>query len=166
MALICCPECSTSISDTAESCPICGFKLTAECVALQRQKEKRQKEKSEKEAAEYVGYWITGGFAVFVLCCLGLCSGTLGNRSSTVRQPAYQTTQPSYPTYQSDRRVPAQTSYSSPPSSDSEFLRRLQEQARQGATWDDIGDRMGFSPSQKASFERGRQQGLRDLSDR
>lgn len=27
MALIVCPECTKSVSDTAESCPLCGYKL-------------------------------------------------------------------------------------------------------------------------------------------
>ena len=37
MALIPCPECEKQISDTAESCPQCGYKLTAEAIAKIKQ---------------------------------------------------------------------------------------------------------------------------------
>lgn len=33
MALITCPECENKISDSADSCPQCGYKLTAEKLA-------------------------------------------------------------------------------------------------------------------------------------
>lgn len=44
MALINCPECKRLISDTADFCPHCGFKLSQEIVEeIKRQKEKENK---------------------------------------------------------------------------------------------------------------------------
>ncbi len=40
MARISCPECRRQISETAESCPKCGYKLTPEVVAAAKKKER------------------------------------------------------------------------------------------------------------------------------
>lgn len=43
MALINCPECKRLISDTADFCPHCGFKLSQEIVEeIKRQKENKR----------------------------------------------------------------------------------------------------------------------------
>jgi hypothetical protein len=43
MALIQCPECSKNISETADSCPKCGWRLTPEKVLAIKQKQKDQR---------------------------------------------------------------------------------------------------------------------------
>ena len=52
MALIACPECEKQMSDTAESCPDCGYKLTPEIVESIKkdETEKAEKEKQQQEA--------------------------------------------------------------------------------------------------------------------
>lgn len=40
MTLIICPECKKNISDTADSCPKCGYKLTPEKIAELKEKQK------------------------------------------------------------------------------------------------------------------------------
>ena len=52
MALIACPECEKQMSDTAESCPDCGYKLTPEIVESIKkdETEKEEKEKQQQEA--------------------------------------------------------------------------------------------------------------------
>ena len=49
MALIACPECEKQMSDTAESCPDCGYKLTPEIVESIKKDEAEKAEKAEKE---------------------------------------------------------------------------------------------------------------------
>ena len=41
MALICCPECRKRISETADSCPKCGYQLTPEIISEIRKKNRR-----------------------------------------------------------------------------------------------------------------------------
>lgn len=41
MALITCPECKNQISETAENCPKCGYKITPEKVAEIKQQSKK-----------------------------------------------------------------------------------------------------------------------------
>jgi len=41
MSLVTCPECKKKISDTTDSCPNCGYKLTSEKVAEIKKKEKQ-----------------------------------------------------------------------------------------------------------------------------
>jgi hypothetical protein len=58
---------------------------------------------------------------------------------------------------------PKSSQYAGPPRSDDEMFKRIQEAAAQGATFDNISDRAGFSPNQKTAFERGRAQGFGDI---
>ena len=44
MALITCPECKKKISDTADSCPSCGYKLTSEKIADIKKEEQQEKD--------------------------------------------------------------------------------------------------------------------------
>jgi RNA polymerase subunit RPABC4/transcription elongation factor Spt4 len=78
MALLGCPECRKTVSETAEACPACGFKLTAEIVSVQKEKQ---------NAAETVGAWIGYGLAavlgVPILLCAGLCSGAFSSANSS-----------------------------------------------------------------------------------
>lgn len=78
MALICCPECSKSISEAASACPHCGFKLTAEVVAAQKQKEQGA------EAAAVGCVFVFGAIAVVLLL---LCSGVFSSSSSSSSTP-------------------------------------------------------------------------------
>ena len=48
MALISCPECEKQISETAESCPECGYKLTAEVVASIKKDEAEMEKQPQK----------------------------------------------------------------------------------------------------------------------
>ena len=48
MALISCPECEKQISETAESCPECGYKLTAEVVASVKKDEAEVEKQPQK----------------------------------------------------------------------------------------------------------------------
>jgi hypothetical protein len=50
MALIRCPECSNTLSDSAPGCPKCGYKLTPEYVAAQKEKAAKQKTEEDRTA--------------------------------------------------------------------------------------------------------------------
>ena len=92
MALVTCPECAKPVSESAEACPGCGFKLTGEIVAAQR-----QKQKAAEAAAGTTGLALLG---LCLLCCAGVCSGGLLNKdsssSSSTSSPSYYTTPASY----------------------------------------------------------------------
>lgn len=78
MALLRCPECGKTVSETAEACPACGFKLTSEIVTVQKQKQ---------QAAETLGAWEIATFSavlgVPILLCAGLCSGAYSSADSS-----------------------------------------------------------------------------------
>ena len=56
MALIGCPDCSKQISDTADCCPNCGFKLTEDIVS----KIKEEGELKQKSALKTANHCVTG----------------------------------------------------------------------------------------------------------
>lgn len=69
MALIPCPDCNAQISETAEHCPRCGFKLTQEVVKSIQERE-RQKQEAEVERAR--ANWIIDRILLVVCACLVL----------------------------------------------------------------------------------------------
>lgn len=76
MALITCPECHKRISETAVTCPSCGFALSADVVAKQKAK--------EQAAGCVVGLFGLGVVLFFVL----MCSGVFSSGTSSTSSPA------------------------------------------------------------------------------
>ena len=64
-----CPECTKTISETASTCPSCGFTFTAGVTEVQ---------KAQKQRDEKIATWVTAGFFVVVLV---LCSGIFTSSS-------------------------------------------------------------------------------------
>lgn len=77
MALITCPECKKEISDSASSCPHCGYGLKGNAVNMKTQKKKKRK----------IGCWGIGAIVVAVLILIGYLSTNLSN---SVGEPGYK----------------------------------------------------------------------------
>jgi hypothetical protein len=63
-----CPDCHGKISDTAESCPKCGAKITPEVLAGIKPKNFDQPKKRDQTLA----LGVVGCFGVIVLVCAGI----------------------------------------------------------------------------------------------
>ena len=74
MALIPCPECEKQISDTAESCPDCGYKLTSEIVDSIKRDEAEKKKQQEVAADKgcVVAASIVGGITILAIIIGGI----------------------------------------------------------------------------------------------
>ena len=68
MALITCPECRKKISDVADSCPNCGYKLTSEKIA-----DIKKEEKKVTNIATFITIFI---FIIFIIFISGSPSNT------------------------------------------------------------------------------------------
>ena len=78
MALICCPECKRQISETATSCPNCGYQLIPEIIAeIKEDSLERQKKRPFQTSFFSMINWIFGVF--FLLTGLvGITESLLG----------------------------------------------------------------------------------------
>ena len=76
MARISCPECKRQISETAEACPKCGYKLTPEEAAEVKKKEK------DTQKAIAIGCLVVFLFPVLIVMC-----SQLSPKSSKVSHP-------------------------------------------------------------------------------
>jgi len=85
MALITCPECKKQISDTADSCPNCGYHLTPDNVAEIRRKEE-QAQKNDRVLANGVSIAI---FSVVIIVSTFVLITSLTSHS---RKPKTSTT--------------------------------------------------------------------------
>lgn len=75
MTLIRCPECEKSISETADSCPHCGWRLTPEQVL-------QIKERQAKEKNLAVGCLVIGALVVSVIVIGALVAGNSSDAGS------------------------------------------------------------------------------------
>lgn len=89
MALVNCPECAKTVSETAEACPACGFKLTAEIVAVQK-----RKQKAGETIGAFISYGLVALFWTGLLSCAGICSGGLSSSSPSSSTPAVSVSGP------------------------------------------------------------------------
>ncbi|MBD3339395.1 MAG: hypothetical protein GF353_09820 [Candidatus Lokiarchaeota archaeon] len=76
MALIPCPECKKKISDSSESCPKCGYKLSPEKIEEIKENEK----KSQKQVA--IGCAVI--FAIFFVIYL-ICSNSPDSQNNSIK---------------------------------------------------------------------------------
>lgn len=77
MALITCPECKKQISDSASSCPNCGYQLTVEKIGAIK--------KAEQQTQKGCAIGCLSIFAIFfVLFLIGLFSSGSPNNSSNI----------------------------------------------------------------------------------
>jgi hypothetical protein len=87
MATIKCPECMKPISETANACPQCGFPLTPEKVAVQK----------EKEAKDNMGCAL---MSIVIVVCF-VIAGIAGRSSSSSSSSSSSTSSPTSPTSRS-----------------------------------------------------------------
>ena len=75
MAMITCPECKKKISETADSCPKCGYQLTPEKIA--------ETKKKEQQALKGCGIGCLSVIVIFVVFYMigSFSSDDLGNKS-------------------------------------------------------------------------------------
>lgn len=67
MALIACPECGRSVSDTAPGCPHCGYILTPETVAAMHAAQEKSKRDNRFAKFGYIGIALAVGYFVYSL---------------------------------------------------------------------------------------------------
>lgn len=67
MALISCPECGRSVSDTASGCPHCGYVLTPEKVAAAHAAQQEAKKEKRASMFAFVGIAFAIGYFVYSL---------------------------------------------------------------------------------------------------
>ena len=85
MALISCPECGNSVSETAATCPSCGFALSPEVIA--KQKTTQQKEQTELKRLGLA-------FLGLLFLCVLMCSEVFTGSSSSNTSPASYSSSP------------------------------------------------------------------------
>jgi hypothetical protein len=79
MALINCPECRKPVSETAATCPSCGFGLSPEVVATQKAKQQTE--------GTIIGVGCLGVLILFVVMCSGVLTGGGNSFTSTTSSP-------------------------------------------------------------------------------
>ena len=83
-ALIDCPACSNSISETAVNCPKCGFVLTPDVISAQR--EKQDRDAKEQRAVNLVGMALLSPFVLMlVLLVFTATQGCEDDRTRMIR---------------------------------------------------------------------------------
>lgn len=82
MALLICPECKKSISDTVSTCPHCGFTITQEI----KDKEK-QKDSKKKKVNKVLNILIAISFVLLLFCILALI--LVNNQEKKAKEKLY-----------------------------------------------------------------------------
>ncbi len=93
MSLIPCPECQKPVSEAASACPACGFTLSPDVIATQ----KERKRKSDRDGTAFGMIFI----GLFVLLFL-ICSGVFSPKSSS-SDSSSSATSTSSPAFASDK---------------------------------------------------------------
>lgn len=75
MALIKCPECHHEVSDTAETCPHCGYRLMHQMQVIPKAMKIYERDHKERQIGNVIGGIVSIIVGIVFFCLIGIDNG-------------------------------------------------------------------------------------------